>query len=135
MTFGFPARFARSSSSQLQYDELVGLIKTALNELGWSYEFASRSELRARTSPVRIFGEVLKIEILPDGIDIESRCGLPTQCFDWGANKRNVQRFIAKLEHAERMYLLVEKPKPQPLSFDEEGRSPVGRMLASHESD
>jgi len=131
MTFGFPARFADSRQSQLQHEELVGLVRAALDELGWRYEFVSRSEVRARTSLVRVLGEILKIEILPDGVVmVESKCGLPTQCLDWGTNKRNVRRFIAQLEHAERMYLLVEKPKPQPLSFDEDGLSPVGRMLS-----
>ena len=132
MTFGFPAHFADSRPSQLQHEELVRLVRAALDELGWRYEFASRSEVRASTSSVPVLGEVLKIEILPDGVVVvESKCGLPTQCFDWGNNKRNVRRFIAQLEHAERMYLLVEKPKPQPLSFDEEGLSPVERMLKS----
>jgi len=131
MTFGFPAHFADSRPSHLQHEELVLLVRAALNELGWPHEFASRSEVRASTSSIRVLGEVLKIEILPDGVVmVESKCGLPTQCLDWGQNKRNVRRFIAQLEHTERMYLLVEKPRPQPLSFDEEGLSPVGRMLS-----
>jgi hypothetical protein len=131
MTFGFPAHFADSRPSQLQHEELVCLVRAALDELGWRYEFASRSEVRASTSSLKVLGEILRIEILPDGVVmVESKCGLPSQCLDWGKNKRNVQRFIAQLEQAERTYLLVEKPKPQPLSFDDEGLSPVGRMLS-----
>jgi hypothetical protein len=79
MTFGFPAHFVDSRLSQLQHEELLRLVGAALNELGWRDEFASRSEVRASTSFIRVLGEVLKIEILPDGVVmVLSKCGLPT---------------------------------------------------------
>ena len=80
------------------------------------------------------WGERLKVEILLDGVvAIESRSIWPG--FDSGRNKRNVQTFFARFEHAERMYRLVETPKDPPLAFDADGLSPLGRLLVDSRKD
>jgi hypothetical protein len=136
MSFGFPARFAESRFYYLQDDELVSLARAAFEDLGWKYQIVSRTEIRARTPHMFLgsWGERLKLQIFLDGeIAIESKSVWPG--FDSGANRRNVQRFFACFEHAERMYRLVEIPKEPPLSFDKEGLSPVGRMLINSKNE
>src|SRR5215471_13565378 len=130
MAFGFPPSFAETRMFHLQESELARIAKDAFDDLGWPYEIESRTEIRART-PLMFLGSVghrLKLKILLDGeVAIESRSIWPG--FDGGANRRNVQVLFARFEHAERMYRLVETPKEPPLAFDDEGRTPVERLL------
>ena len=136
MSFGFPARFAESRIYHLQESELVQIAKEAFDDLGWRYEIESRTEIRARTPRLFLgsWGQRLKLQILLDGeVAIESRSIWPG--FDSGVNKRNVQMLFARLEHAERMYRLVETPKELPLAFDEEGLSHVERLMSESNKD
>ena len=131
MAFGFPASFAETRTYQLQESELVRIAREAFDDLGWRYEIESRAEIRART-PLMFLGSVgqrLKLEILLDGeVRIQSRSIWPG--FDFGVNRKNVQTLFARFEHAERMYRLVETPKEPPLAFDDEGRSPLERLMS-----
>ena len=130
MAFGFPPRFAETRMFHLQESELARIAKDAFDDMGWPYEIESRTEIQART-PLMFQGSVgqrLKLNILLDGeVTIESRSIWPG--FDFGVNRRNVQVLFARFEHAERMYRLVETPKEPPLAFDDEGRTPVERLL------
>ena len=130
MSFGFPPQFSESRTYHLLYEELSSLIRAALDDLGWRYEVVSRREVLARTPFLFLgsWGERVKVEIMFDSVvSIESKSMFAI--FDSGRNKSNVQRFFARLEHAERMYRLVETPAEPPLAFDANGLSPVNRML------
>lgn len=132
MTFGVPPRFAESRTFHLQHEELVSIIRAALDDLGWRYKVVSRSEVQARTPFLFLgsLGERLKIEILLEGeISVESQNILAGPGFDGGRNKNNVATFFARLEHAERMYRLVETLQEPPRAFDANGLSPVQRMM------
>jgi hypothetical protein len=105
MAFGFPAHFKRSHTYPLPEDELVAVVKSALENLGWSYKVLSDKEFLAsvHNSPFT-FGEELKARILPGGaIQVESKCvrggmyRMP-QIFDFGANRKNVEAFLAQVE-------------------------------------
>jgi hypothetical protein len=136
MPFGFPAHFTESRIYHLQDEELASLVRAALDDLGWRCQVVSRTEFLARTPFMFLgsWGERLKVEILLDGVvAIESRSIWPG--FDSGRNKRNVETFFARFEHAERMYRLVETPKEPPLAFDADGLSPLGRMLVDSRKD
>jgi len=130
MAFGFPPSFAETRTYHLQECELARIATEAFDDLGWPYEIESRTEIRART-PLMFLGSVgqrLKLNILLDGeVAIESHSIWPG--FDGGANRRNVQALFARFEHAERMYRLVETPKQPPVAFDDEGRTPVERLM------
>jgi hypothetical protein len=131
MSFGFPPHFFESREFHLQHEELVALVKAALEDLGWRYKISSRSEVQARIPFLSLgsLGERLKIQILPDGtVAVTSRDLLSVFDF-WGRNQKNVQRFFARFEHAERMYRLIETPREPPPAFDADGLSPVERLL------
>jgi hypothetical protein len=105
MAFGFPARFNESRIFHLQMDELVAVVKSALENLGWSYKVLWGNEFIAsvHNSPFT-FGEEFKARILPNGaIQVESKCvrggmyRMP-QIFDFGANRKNVEAFFAQVE-------------------------------------
>jgi|SRR5215831_5173379 len=130
MAFGFPASFTETRTYHLQESELVRIATEAFEDLGWRYQIESRTEIQART-PLMFLGSVgqrLKLNIGLDGeVAIESRSIWPG--FDFGVNERNVHTLFARFEHAERMYRLVETPKEPPLAFDDEGRTPVERLM------
>jgi len=103
MAFGFPARTTSSRTYQLQQDELAAVVKSALEDLGWSYNVLAGGEFLASV-PFSgwTWGEDFKVRILPGGvIEAESKCitvRLP-QVFDFGKNRRNVETFFALVEH------------------------------------
>src|SRR5215471_1244540 len=134
MSFGFPPQFADVRTYHLQDDELARIATDAFDDLGWQYVTVSRTEIEARTPFMFLgsWGQRLKLEIRLGGeVEIESRSIWPG--FDSGANQRNVQTLFARFDHAERMYRLVETPKPPPLGFDKDGLSPLERMLTESE--
>lgn len=104
MAIGFPAHFKRSRAFPLQEDELVAVVKSALENLGWSYKVLSDKEFLA-SLPFSgwTWGEDFKVRILTGGvIEADSKCKtvrLP-QVFDFGKNKQNVETFFAHVEQA-----------------------------------
>jgi hypothetical protein len=107
MAFGFPARFSERRGFHLRQEELFTAVKSAFEDLGWSYEVSPDGEFTAsiHNSPFT-FGEEFTAEILPDGvIQVESICvsgGLyrMPQIFDFGANRKNVEAFFSQVERA-----------------------------------
>lgn len=105
MAFGFPARSSESRTFHLPQDELVSIVKMALESLGWSYKVLGGDEFIAtvHNSPFT-FGEDFKVKILANGVlQVESKCvrgGLyrMPQIFDFGANRKNVDAFFAQVE-------------------------------------
>src|SRR5215813_10745971 len=76
MAFGFPARFTESRTFPLQQDELLTVVKSTLENLGWSYQVLQHNELTASVhcSPFT-FGEEFKARVLLNGvIQVESKC-------------------------------------------------------------
>lgn len=104
MAFGFPARFKRSRTYPLPEDQLVAVVKSALENLGWSYKILSDKEFLASV-PFSGWtrGEDFHVRILPGGvIEALSKCitvRLP-QVFDFGKNRQNVETFFALVEQA-----------------------------------
>jgi hypothetical protein len=83
---------------------LDAAVKSALEQLGWSYTAPSGGEFLASV-PFSgwTWGEEFKVRILPGGVvEAESKCvtvRLP-QVFDFGRNRQNVERFFARVERA-----------------------------------
>jgi ABC-type multidrug transport system permease subunit len=103
MAFGFPARTTSSRTYQLPQDELAAVVKSALEDLGWTYNVLADGEFLASV-PFSgwTWGEHFKVRILPGGvIEAESKCitvRMP-QVFDFGKNRKNIETFFALVEH------------------------------------
>ena len=84
-------------------DELVIVVKSALKNVGWSYDVLSDKEFLA-SLPFSgwTWGEEVKVKILPGGvIEADSKClssGFRLQLFDFGKNRKNVETFFAHVE-------------------------------------
>lgn len=102
MAFGFPARFSESRTFQLQQGELSAVVRSALENLGWSYKVQSDDEFLASVPfGGGTWGAEFKVRIQAGGvIKAESKCvtvRMP-QVFDFGKNRQNVERFFALVE-------------------------------------
>ena len=131
MAFGFPARFRRDCRFNLSQHELLSDVGRALDVLGWTHQRVSASAFKAHiNASLYSWGEELLVEIAPDGtVTTESKCALTTQCFDWGKNRENVERFFARLKQtaAESHQKAAQPAGGQPLEAG--GLSPVGKLF------
>lgn len=101
MSFGFPANFTqRYSRSGTTAEGLRCAARDALETLGWHVREEHADRIVASTSlNVRSWGERVLLSFpSDDSISVTSKCSLPTQCFDWGKNKSNVEWFVEELE-------------------------------------
>jgi hypothetical protein len=103
MAFGFPARFSARRTYQFLQDELATVVKSALEELGWSYQAPTDGEFLASVPfGGGTWGERFKVRILSGGVvEAESKCVTvrAPQVFDFGKNRKNIETFFALVEH------------------------------------
>lgn len=101
MVFAFPAYHSEKYTRLPDDANPVRLTMSAAQHLGWqsvsqdrdSVVFSTRRRLLGRS-------ERVTINFLPDrALMVTSRCFLPTQCLDWGKNRRNVMHFLSVVEH------------------------------------
>ena len=100
MTFGFPAYHTEQYSIGTTVPDLPSVVRETFGALSWAVREETPDGIVGSTSMnLRSWGEKVLIDFLPDNsISITSKCALPTQCMDWGKNKKNVGRFIAELK-------------------------------------
>lgn len=100
MVFGFPAYYSDGYSAGGTLTALRTAVRNALDSLSWSIREETTERLLTSTSMnLRSWGEKILICFLDDNtITVTSKCAFPTQCFDWGKNKANVQKFIEELK-------------------------------------
>jgi hypothetical protein len=101
MAFGFPAYHTEHYSTEPDMSvDLRVVARSALIAISWSIGAESNSQIVASTSVnLRSWGEEVLISFLPDNsISVTSKCSWPTQCFDWGKNKANVEKFMAEIK-------------------------------------
>ena len=102
MAFGFPPRFSESRTFPIPLDELRTVVKSVLQNAGWSYQMPSDDEFVAQTpNSGWSWGEQVSARISPDGkIQVVSKChGYRPQIIDFGKNKTNVELFFAQVQH------------------------------------
>jgi hypothetical protein len=102
MSFGFPAYHEEYfRPRQLPDGDMMYAVAGAL---GWSFSVEQIGPVgwRWRLGTSLSFwswGEVVIVEPQPDNaLRVRSNCALFTQCFDWGHNRRNVQRLAEMLQ-------------------------------------
>ena len=101
MAFGFPAYHTESYSPSESGSDLRTAVTTTLDALSWSITKESPDTIIASNRlNIRSWGEEVIVTFLPDNtISVTSRCALRTQCFDWGKNKANINKFMAELRN------------------------------------
>ena len=100
MTFGFPAYHTETYAPSGDGADIRASVKSTLQAVSWSIrnEFPDRIEASISFN-FRSWGENVVVTFLPNGtVSVTSSCVLPTQCFDWGKNKANVETFMAELK-------------------------------------
>ena len=105
-------------------------IVRSLELLCWEFSVdESRSFFVARVpSGFASWGEWLVVSLVDEpAIRITSTCRL-WQMFDWGKNRKNVDRFIELL--LGRVSFFTEMSGPPPVYLDESGKTPVERLIA-----
>src|SRR5258708_6656612 len=102
MAFGFPPRFSENRTFSIPPDELRTVVKSVLQNAGWSYQMPSDDEFVAQTpNSGWSWGEQVSARIFPDGkIQVVSKChGYRPQIIDFGKNKANVELFFVQVQH------------------------------------
>lgn len=99
MAFAFPAYHRAQLILDQPGDWRAPVISTMQN-LRWTVGNALADPILASTGmSLASYSETIEVWIEPNGIlTINSKCAMPTQCVDWGKNRRNVEYFIAELE-------------------------------------
>ena len=100
MAFGFPAYHEDEVSHKgVKANDLRRCITEALVELTWIADEDDDLWFGNTGMNLLSYGETIRIERHAGGlVTICSECKMPTQCFDWGRNKRNVNLFFDTLE-------------------------------------
>jgi hypothetical protein len=88
------ARFRRVSAKELKC-----VCKDALDELGWRFEVEDRWRIIAYVPySFTSYGEWLIVDVFDEELVVISHCRRRLQLVDWGKNRRNVDRFLNRVE-------------------------------------
>ncbi|PIE89035.1 MAG: hypothetical protein CR997_13245 [Acidobacteria bacterium] len=97
---GCPAYYTEHYHPSESKSDLRTAVKLTLDSISWPIkkELADTIVASIRFN-WRSWGERVTITFLPNNaISVTSKCILPTQCFDWGKNKANVEKFLTVLK-------------------------------------
>lgn len=98
MAFGFPAYHEVTLRDWPSGVDLPLSMMNTLRTLGWGPNFDPNGITASSGATLKSFGEKITITISEGTIEkIRSECSLPTQCFDHGKNKQNVEKILAEL--------------------------------------
>ena len=102
MAFGFAAYCSKDYSCPIPGVNLRVLVRKAVRALSWKIKEDSYEQIiTSKSMNLWTYGETIRIRFLSNtSVSIHSKCSMPTQCIDWGQNKRNVMRLIRKIEEA-----------------------------------
>lgn len=128
MSFGFPASYETQRDLTGTRQAAREAVVYTFQVLGWQYEMENQDVFRAKI-PISgsSWGESFTVSLARPGVaEIRSACRFP-QVFDWGKNKLNVAEFLAHFGPKELREGKLEYKEPTYL--DEEGRTPIDRVL------
>ena len=116
---------------------LAQAVGSVLAALGWKSQHISPALFVARI-PVSMcsWGEKLIVLIAADGtVTARSQGMLPTQCIDWGKNRRNITTFFNQLACTLPSGISLSECEPLIPHFDERGRTPIERVFGEDEEE
>ena len=98
MSIGFPAYHIQRLN--LRNTNLRESVSAGLGQTGWTVLETTKHSIRAKIGiNLWTVGETIQITFIDDEtIEIHSKCRWPTQIFDWGKNKRNVNTLVNLIE-------------------------------------
>lgn len=95
MTFAFPA----FHEMVLERAHTVESIEAAMRRSGWnSIQQTPTGASCAVSFNIWSFGEKVEVTCDASHTVLRSSCVWPTQCLDWGKNRRNLEMLVAALE-------------------------------------
>jgi len=100
MSFGFPAYHTEKYSPKIKDENIRETVRKTLEDISWTIREETANKILASTSMnMRSWGEKIHINFLTDGsISVTSKCALPTQCVDWGKNKKNINYLLNNIQ-------------------------------------
>ena len=88
MSFAFPAFHEARLPGAFDAEA----VETAMRRLGWGSIRRDGSSVACKVAlNLWSFGETVTVTLARDHLMLRSACVMPTQCFDWGKNRRNVE--------------------------------------------
>ncbi len=101
MAFGFPPKYRQDFAHTHSTDEFFSIAAEVAGALGWEHFPISETQgLMMTGGSFSSWGEEVVVELEGAVAHIESRC-TGNQVMDWGKNRRNVERFLAKFQELE----------------------------------
>lgn len=101
MTMGFPAYHQQQLEVPAAFTPADVL--TAMTAAGWTGSISADGSTVECSSGLNLWSWAEKITVRrlgPTSLHIRSQCALPTQCFDWGRNARNVRKLAEAIAKA-----------------------------------
>ena len=99
MAFGFPAYSQLVVTYGKDDDELSKLVYLTIESLNWKILTDEAHYMTGKTiNGTLSFGERIYIEIKEGKVGFRSECVIPTQCVDFGKNKKNVELFFSAMK-------------------------------------
>lgn len=87
------SEFEATVKYNIERDKLIDLIKKALTELRWHYQYENYCFKAEVEGGLRSFGEIITVMVNDNSFNIKSRC-VKFQLVAWGKNKENVEQFV-----------------------------------------
>ena len=101
MAFGLiHPRYAETRALMIAPDELLAVLKSAVESLGWTDQGSSENEIKARVPwSAFVWDHDVTISILPNStVRAESRSMYRENFYDFGRNKKYVEQLFARVE-------------------------------------
>ena len=101
MAFGFiHPRYAETRALLIAPDELLAVLKSAVESLGWADQGSSENEIKARVPwSAFVWDHDVTISILPNStVRVESKSMYKENFYDFGRNKKYVEQLFARVE-------------------------------------
>lgn len=134
MSFGFPAYSTGARRFNLGQRALIEVIGESLSRLGWNFEPPMFNTFIARNRVnMWSWGEKIAVEVSHDGVvTARSECLAPTQCIDWGKNRRNVGEFFDEVSRV----VIEHESRGLPVApYNEAGLTPMERIIIETEKE
>jgi hypothetical protein len=138
MPLTFPASASGSRRYSCSPEALKEAVARALSALGWAAygNWSGRRFVAEVGVSFWSWGEEIRVRIDTDGtVSVESACRLPTQCFDWGKNQRNVDAFLELVDEKSRQIATTGPTGQEPQEARQAGGEGENHALAIFQRD